>query len=74
MRLFLYIVLYFWIGVAIASLYNLMTGCSAPPNMTESEKNVMFGNIVFWPIVTMVWFIKSSIRYIKWLISNGKEN
>ena len=43
----LLIFIYLAIGFTIACVYNALTDCSMPPDMTESEKNVMFGNILF---------------------------
>ena len=69
----LLIFIYLAIGFTIACVYNALTDCSMPPDMTESEKNVMFGNILFWPIISIIWFIRRSIKYIKWLFSNEKS-
>ena len=60
--------IYFGIGFSISCFHNAIHDVGLPSEMTEEEKNIMFGITLVWPIYLIFVFIKRFIRFIKWLL------
>lgn len=69
----LLVLLYLVIGFAISCMYNAFTNVPMPADMTEEDKNTMFGIILFWPIVIVAFFVKRIIYFLKWAIKSFKK-
>ena len=73
MVIFLIIVLYFLVGLAIACAYNAATLVPPPWDMSKEQKHRMFLITIIWPIWFTYGFIKEVIECTKWLIKERKK-